>query len=264
MKNFFKGIVVSYKNHDCFNLAANISFYAILSIIPLTMIMFSVLGYFLGSEEVFRQIIKTLTGAIPRGSEAIIANIEGVVNSRYELGWMGIGFMVFIALLLFSSLEHALDRIFESVKKRNFFHSKLLAVIVIFIIALFLYAPSAITLLEGFLHKYGFSVPLSKYISGKTFFFVFAALSFAITVVIVPNRKILFRYAILGGAFYAFAIGVARYLFRWYMAFSFDRYNLIYGSLTALVLLVIWIYYLANILLLSSEIVAYLQKKNDV
>lgn len=263
MKDFFKSVILGFKNHDCFNLSANISFFAIFSLIPLTMIMVSIMGYFIGSETVFLRIVDVVAGALPKGKEAIVANVENVIQSRYSLGWIGLGFLIFSALLLFSSLERALDRIFESEKKRNFFHSKMLAVVVILVIAVFLYTPTIVGLLEGVLQRYGFSIPIGKAISGKIFFFAFAPLSFAISIMIIPNRKVWFRYAVVGGFFYAFAIGVARYLFRWYTTIVFDRYNLIYGSLTALILLTIWIYYLANILLLSAEIVAYLQRKRD-
>ena len=45
------------------------------------------------------------------------------------------------------------------------------------------------------------------------------------------------------------------------MVFAIQRYNIIYGSLTAVVLLVVWIYYLTVLMLLSAEFVATMQSK---
>jgi membrane protein len=67
------------------------------------------------------------------------------------------------------------------------------------------------------------------------------------------------RYAMVGGVIFSVGIGVAKFLFSWYLGFAMTRYNVIYGSLTAVILTVVWIYYMSVVLLFSAEIVSELQ-----
>jgi membrane protein len=80
-------------------------------------------------------------------------------------------------------------------------------------------------------------------------------------IVVVPNRKVFIRYAVVGGVFFAVGLIVAKFIFSTYVSYAINRYNLIYGSLTAAVIYVLWIYYLAALMLLSAEIVATIQER---
>lgn len=252
----------AYRDHDCFSLAANISFFAILSLIPLLMIMMSVAGFVLGSsQELFSQIISTVTDILPKGQEELAGNLHNIISGRSHIGGAGIVFLLFIASLLFSSIEHALNRIFQSVKKRNFFHSRALSVLIVFGVTFVLFLPTMVNLFQSALMQFNISIPLGNIATNKFFFVLLLVLSFVAAVMIIPSHSVKFKFAVPGGVFFAVGVGIAKFLFRFYIFHSFDRYNLIYGSLTVLVVSVIWIYYLANVLLISSELVAVLQRR---
>ena len=253
-------IVKSFFDDECFNLSANVAFCALLAVIPLTMIMVSIAGYFLGSSgDVFNEIVNGIVGILPLVREEFIANIKSLMEQRSSLGIVGVVFLVFIATFLVGSIEHAFDRIFRSVKRRNFFHSRLIGIALIFWITLLFFIPTMIRVLEGLLYRYGFDFPLSEFLTTDVFFFVVAFLAFVIGTVVIPNQKVYARYAAIGGIVFAAGIGAAKYIFHWYIGIALTRYNIIYGSFTAVTLFIIWIYYLANVLLLSAEVVAQIQ-----
>ena len=253
-------IIKSFFNDDCFSMSANIAFCSILAIVPLTMIMVSIAGYFLGSSaEIFQQIVDGIRSALPVGSDEFIANLKNVMDQRSSLGIVGIVFLVFIATILVGSIEHAFDTVFRSVRRRNFFHSRLIGIGLIFIITLLFFIPTMARILEGLLNRYGFTFPQGEILTTDVFFFVGAFLMFVLASVVIPNEKVYARYAIIGGIVFSVGIGVAKLIFRWYMGIAITRYNLIYGSFTAAVLYVIWTYYLAVVLLLSAEVVAQIQ-----
>lgn len=257
-----KDLLAAYRDHDCFNLAANISFFAILSLIPLLMITMSVAGYVLGgSAELFSNIVSAVTSVLPSGQDELTANLNGIVRVRSGFGWVGIVFLLFIASLLFSSIEHALDRIFQSVKKRNFFHSRALSILLVFGFVFVMFMPTLVGVFQSALVNFNVSIPLGDIATNRYFFAALMIISFVAAVMIIPNHDVKFRFALAGGLFFAAGIAIAKFVFRWYIFHSFDRYNLIYGSLTVLVVTIIWIYYLINILLISSELVAVLQRR---
>ncbi len=260
--NFILSIIKSFFKDDCVNLAANISFCALLSIIPVAMIMVSIAGYFLGgSADAYDQIVSVATDFLPVGREVFIKNLQSILDQRSSLGIVGMGFLIFIATILLASVERALDRIFKSSASRNFFHSRLLGIALIFWVTLLFALPTMASILEGLLHRYGFGFPLSSLMSGRAYIFLVSFLAFIMTVVIIPNLKIYIRYAAVGGLFFAVGIGVVKYIFRWYMLLSLERYNVIYGTLATVVTFLAWIFYLAVVLLLAAEFTSELQKR---
>lgn len=257
---FFTSIFKSYWKDDCFNLAENISFCALLAIIPISMMMVSIAGYFLGgSAEAVTSIIEIATDVLPVGKEQFILNLQSILDQRSSFSMYSLIFLVFVATLLLASIERSFDIIFKSPGRRNFFHSRLLGIVVIFLITLLFALPSMSQILGGLFSRYGFDFPLSWLMTGRAYFFLVAFLACTITIVVIPNQKIYLRYAVVGAITFSVGISVARFIFQWYMLFALQRYNIIYGSLTAVVILVVWIYYLASVLLLSAEIVSVLQ-----
>lgn len=255
-------IVRNYFRHEGFYLASHISFCALLSMIPLLLIVFSVAGFALGtSHDVYQQLVSGITDFLPQAKDFLVRNLRELVGQRHFSGIFGVFLLFFFATLLFSAIERALDQIFEAEKRRNFFHSRLIAVILIAFISLFFFLPTAADIFTRALNRFGFHFPLSEWIRGPAFFFLFAYVAFGLIVVVIPHHQVRLRYAAFGGLVFAAGIILAKQIFRWYMLRAFYQYNVIYGSVTAFVLLLLWIYYCANILLFASEIVAYFQHR---
>lgn len=250
----------SFFRDDCLNMAENLSFCALLAIIPIGMIMVSIAGYFLGgASEAVNGIINFVSDAMPIGRDQFVANLQAVMDQRSSLSIFGVLFLIFIAMILMASVERSFNVIFKSAGKRNFFHSRLLGIAVIFWVTLIFSLPTMSQILEGLFNRYGFDFPLSWLMSGKIYFLLVAFLAYVMTVVVIPNQKVYFRYAAVGAVFFALGINAARVIFQSYMIFAFNRYNIIYGSLTAVVTMIVWIYYLSVVTLLSAELVAVLQ-----
>lgn len=261
-ENFVVAVVRSYFQHHGPHLAAIISFYALMSLVPLMMIMASLAGYFLGGAEgIVEKIVSGFVGVVPAAEEELTANLHSLMHQKSSLGIVGSFFLLFIATLLVGSLEHALDTVFQSVRRRNFLHSRLVGIGLIAAASLFFFMPTGGNILDAFFQRYGMNVPLLAAMNDWGFFFLIAFLAYVVTVVIIPNHTVFLRYAVIGGLLFAGGIAVAKSLFRWYLEISISRYNVIYGSLTVVVTLVLWIYSLSVVMLLASEVVALLQTR---
>lgn len=256
-------VIKSFFKNDGFVYAASIAFCALLSIIPLAMLMVSAAGYVLGSfEEVFDQLVKAFSDFIPWGRDVFLANLKSMMDKKSHLGIFGIGFLFFSASLLVSSIELPFDKIFRSEKSRNFFHSRLLAIGMIFLVTLLLFVPTVATVVEVSLQRFRIYLPLADLVTSQFYFFLVLFVAYLMGVVMIPNKKVYIRYAAVGGVLFAAGIGIAKYLFQYYLAFAITRYNLIYGSLTAVILTVIWIYYMSIVMLLSTEVVSEIQHRH--
>ncbi len=254
------GIITNFFKHQCLSKAENIAFCALLAMIPIAMLVVSIAGYFLGiSNDALVLIANMATDFFPVGREFFIANLQSIVDQRSSLSIFSVIFLIFVAMILMATIERMLDDIFDTVSRRNFFHSRLLGIAIIFWVTLLFSLPPMVSILETLFHNYGFGIPLSAWMTGKVYFFLVALFSYTMMILIIPNRKIYFRYAFAGGIFFAIGIVCARLIYQWYMAFAIDRYNIIYGSLSAVILFLIWIYYMSVVILLAAEVVAQLQ-----
>ena len=56
---------------------------------------------------------------------------------------------------------------------------------------------------------------------------------------------------------------IAKHLFTWYVA-NYTRYNIIYGSLETVVILIIWFFYIALILLFCAELMSAYQRRDMI
>lgn len=255
----------NFKRDDGFTLAAALSFYTLTSLIPLLMIVVSVLGHLLGrSEEAWNRINQLLTNAIPALPAVFLYHLRTLIDRKLSvvtLGWVGLFILFIFASILFSNFEKILDKIFGSVKSRNFFHSRLLSIASIFMTALLLFVPGVLKNIDQYLSRHSIPIPLSSLTTDNLFFFLVAWVSFILVLAVAPNHQVKFRYNLIGGFVFSMLLMIVKFLFRFYITFSFSRLNAVYGSLTALIVFIVGIFYLMNLFILSAELVAVLQKR---
>jgi CRP-like cAMP-binding protein len=80
---------------------------------------------------------------------------------------------------------------------------------------------------------------------------------------IIPSNKIRPAVALGGSALFALLMEIAKQLFTWYVA-NYTRYNVIFGSLGTIVILVIWAFYVALIFLFCAEIMSSYQRRDII
>lgn len=248
-----------YKD-DGFNLAAGLAFFAMLSMIPMAFIVISLLGHFLGNqEELFQTVSRWIYSTLPQVQPEFLEFVRQLVDKKVTTGWIGLGFLFFVASLLFSNIEHMLDKVFKTSKTRNFWHSRAFSILLLFMTALLFFLPSQFNLLVSHLPAQGFWIKLGAFFSGDLMYLVTHAVIFFLLLEFVPNQFMPKRKILVGAGLFAVFTLLARIIFRWYMGHALERYSFIYGSLSFLVVLIIWIYYLALLFIFCAEFVSVLQ-----
>jgi membrane protein len=260
----------AYWTDDCLILSAAISFYAIFSIIPFLFLLFVIWSYFVGSSDtLYAQISQFAQELAPDIPQQVMEDVQTVVQHRHALGGVGIFFLLWVFDAVFYSIAHSFDRIFGSGWKRRYYRTKLLSFAALLFVGLVLYASIHLTLFTSAIRETGLTISgiqLSQYLADSL---SFRSVSYFLMIgvftgmfLIVPHRKIRFRYAILGGFICVNLWYLAKIAFRWYVT-NIAVFNIIYGALGTLIVVVLWIFYSANILLISAECVAVIQDRWD-
>jgi membrane protein len=259
---FGKDVVNGWLEAEAFTLAASLAYYAIFSIAPLLLISIHIASLFLDRTAVVEGLTNELSGVIgSSGSDAITQMLEAAGTGQPE-GWTG---LVGIAVLLFAatgfvgSLQDALDKIWDAPPRPggiwSFIKSKLLSFSLVlaaaFLLLISLLLATAVTALAGnFASALGLAEGVVAAIIAAANFLL-SALIFAAIFKFVPSVPVTWRAAAAGGIFTAILFAAGRLALAWYL--SVEAEASAYGAATSLVLLLVWVYYSAQILFLGAQ-----------
>ena len=257
---------------SCPTLAAAIAFYALLSLIPVLFLVIAILGYVLGSsQDTAQAVLASFREFIPHLSDDFTRNLESVVANRGRLSWLGLASLIIAAGLVFQATEFALDRIFAVEQPRGFLRSRLLSMgllVAMGVVLLFSFYVGVVfhTLTaDPDLVPFGHDlvVPLARGLRIQYLTSVALVLaSFAAALRVFPHAPVGWREALLGGAVGTVLWEVARRFFLWYLA-NLAQFSVVYGSLGALVAVMVWIYMSATIFLYAAECVVSSQRSAE-
>ncbi len=253
----------------CPTLAAAISFYALLSLIPVLFLVIAVAGYVIGSSDgVYQAVLQWVREFIPHLSDDLTGNLEWVVQNRGRLSWLGLGALIIAASLVFQAVEFALDRVFTVTRKRGFWRSRLLSVCVVVGMGMVMLFSFYVGVLVHALRADPTLAPLGRSIVmplarglGLQYLTSVALIvgAFTLSLRVFPHAPVSWREAFVGGCIGAALWEVGRRVFLWYLA-NLAQFYVVYGSLGALVAVMVWIYMSASIFLYAAEVVVALQK----
>lgn len=260
----------AYWRDEVLILSAAVSFYAIFSVIPFLFLLFLLWGYLMGSSDtLYGQLVQYAYALFPEIRPEILDDLKTVVEHRSALGWVGIGFLVWIFDAVFYSIAHAFDRIFGSESRRRYYRIKIFSFALLILVGLVLYASIHVAVLATMIRSSSvriFGVPVPQYLFGSLAFragvFLILVAAFTVLFRIVPRVPVRLPVALAGGVLCAALWSLARVAFHWYVT-RVAVFNVIYGALGALVVLVLWIFYCANILLICAECVALWNGNKD-
>ena len=184
---------------------------------------------------------------------------------RNPQGWAGliaIAVLLFAAAVFVGSLQDALDKIWDAPPRPlgmwAFLRSKLssfsLVLAAAFLLLVSLVLSTIVTALAGGIRTaLGSPQGLVQTVIA-TANFLLSALIFGAIFKFVPSVRVTWHAALIGGVFTAILFAAGRLALAWYLGREAEASA--YGAATSLVLLLIWIYYSAQILFLGGAVFA--------
>ena len=251
-----------FNKNDCFTRAAAISFYAFFSLIPIMLLVTAALGFFLGSHEgLLDSVIAMVRQSLPYISDRIVNDLTGLSTQWRKFGWISIIVLISSAELVLEATAGALSSVFNSERRFGFVRRKIinLGMLLLGIIAALasILMTAASVVLSKF-HLRVFGIDIVYYLVQSLTFkillpFVLVTAVVAVVFKLFSGANLNVRYALFGSVIFTTLWEVTKQVFTWYVS-NFQSYNKFYASLGTLMLLLIWIFYSANIFLFSAAV----------
>jgi len=254
-----------------FVVAAALSFYFLLSLIPLLFLFSSLLAY-LPIPDVSDHLLDLLATFVPPEAMVFVSKAVGSVLTPHGGGVLSLSILGYLwsASGGFSAMIEALDIAYDVRISRPWWKDRLQALLLTVTTGGLFYA-SLLLLIAGSsfgkLLTNALLVPaaFAPIWPGVRLVLTFTTFLLAMMVLYVlgPNTKISFRSA-LPGALLAIAGWLAGSFGLTFYLKHFADYDLTYGSLGAVVVLMLWFYIIAIAMLVGAEVNARLAKRNTV
>ena len=237
------------------HLAAMIAYFALLSFVPLTFLALSLLGLS-GRQTESSYFVEELKKIFPSASiSGIVSGVDKIRSHATSLGVIGAAFLVWSSLSLFSVLESAFNIVYGR-PNRSFLHGKaratlfMLAGLITLFVGLLVGGLGAHTLdrfAPGFLANtivaHGVSVVVS---SIAIFIFLVAAYRY------LTNIELTFIHVLPGAIFATVALEATFQVLPIFLGLS--KHNPTAQVIGGPVLLLIWLYVMANVIVFGAEV----------
>ena len=249
-------LISRYTVDRCSENAAALTYMSLFALVPLLTVLYtmaSAIPAFQGAEAQVQQIL--FTHLVPETSSDIQEYLNTFSRQAKNLTGPGIAFVLITAVLMLRNIEKAFNLIWRARQNRSPVSSFLLYWAVLTL------APITIGLALGLSTYFtAFADALDRFdvVGARALLVQFApvvlsTLGFTLVYVAVPNCRVPFKHAVVGGFLAALAFHVLRGLFTALVVRS--SISSIYGAFAAVPLFVFWIYLCWNIVLMGGILI---------
>ena len=268
-KDFFKRIYAKMFDSDMLSQAAQVGFYFTFALFPLLLLTISIFGIVLSNSDDLRaELFVYLRQVMPGTAFALVQTTLEEVAANTGGGKLTFGLLATIwsASAGIDSLRSALDGVYNLKETRSYWKTRLLSIVltlgigalILIAVGLIFYGSQLLTFVLPI------ESPLLLKILGFVIVFVVLMLAFALIYNFLPNHNPFSWKWITPGAF----AGILLWLllsgaFRLYLHY-FDSYAKTYGSLGAVIVLLLWLYLTALVILIGGAINAILDENSGV
>lgn len=247
------------------SMGAAIAFYTVFSLAPLVMIVIGVAGFFWGEDAVRGELLRQIGGMVGENGASAI---EGVIRSGAQepgqgvaAGLISAGVLLVGATTVFAELQRALDRIWEvpaQARKKglwNLVRARLLSIGLVlslaFLLLVSLVVSTMLSALGGWLGGLmpGWEIVLQVLNVAVSFFIL--ALLFAMIFRFMPQAEVAWKDVWVGAFVTALMFELGKLLIGLYVGKASIASS--YAAAGSLVVVLIWVYYAAQVFLLGAE-----------
>ncbi len=245
--------------------AAQTTFFIILSFVPLVILVFLISS---NIPNLWTNILSYVLNAIPEHMHKYVYYVvDDIMNSGNK------SFTIITVLLaLWSSAKsvqalcYGLDRIYGVKREKNYIMTRLISIIYVFILVVLCIIAMVIDIfasqiINAIIKHSRFMVDTTIFLLSLRTVFIFCILFVLILLMYyqLPARKGKFRNEMYGAGAAAASLILMTRLFSFYIKYI-SNMSYMYGGLTSIIVIIIWVYFCVQIVLYGAQVNYYLKR----
>jgi membrane protein len=253
--------VSKWSEHKDARLGAALAYYSVFSLGPLILIAIAIAGLVFGAEAVQGQVLGTLKSFVgDTGTQAIEAMLKGADRPREGMvaTAIGIGTLIFAAIGVVVQLKDALNTVWEVETTPGsgiwrFVRSYILSLAGVLALGFLLLTSMLLTAALAAAGKYvaPYLPEATLQVAGFAVSFAVISLLFAMMFKWLPDTKVEWRDVWLGAVLTAALFEVGKFLIGLYI--GKQGLESTYGAAASIIVVLIWVYYSAQLVLMGAE-----------
>lgn len=266
------GALKKFGEDRCAAMAASIAFYSAFSLAPTLVMVIAVAGWVFGAEAARGQLFHQVNGML--GDQAA-ASVQSIVENAHRSGGTGIAAVISFVLLAvgasatFSSLNTALNLVWPMTGEQK---SSVFALVRVRLISFGLVLGVAFLLIVSLVLDTAIQA-VGKWLWGESSFVIIGdvvqfvvglgilSMAFGALLKFLPDARVEWRDALVGGLVAALLFSVGKKLFALYLTHAGTANS--FGAAGSLAVLLMWLYFSAAVLLLGAEFSAARARLHD-
>lgn len=266
LKEFFE--------HDLTTSAAAISYYAMLMLFPLLILLVSASQSVVGGEQFQHLFIDRILAFLPGTRRFVRDSLENIERIPTGAIITCVTLVLWAFSWIFTVIEKAINRIWAT-RPRPFLHGRLLAIAMIGVLGILLLASAILTSGVSMLQTASVRFPG---ILGRNFYFVtdlawqtlFVAISLLVTTALfaiiykaMPNASVTWIEVLPGAVITGLAWEALKHFFAYLLPIFLEEYRLLYGGAWLALVLLTWIYMSSIVMLFGAQLTAVLHNRHE-
>jgi membrane protein len=270
IKDYARRVWLNAGEDDIFFLTSAVAFNILLAIVPFALLLLAGLGYWLNHSAMQSRadVWDFVHQLLPPHEETVNSPYHVVLNdiikARRSLGVISSIAFVWLSTRLFGSLRSALASVFDVREQRGIISGKMYDIAITVVSTALLVAYTAVGAYLKLATSRGVgalaAIGLRHEMIGRVDYYLTASIGTAAIALMffalykyLPNRPVRWQPAAVGALVTTVLLQGAKLVFDHFMR-SFNPGSLYAGALSAVVIIVIWVYYAALIFLIGGEV----------
>jgi membrane protein len=266
---FFWRTLKSFRANQGLLLAGAVAYYALLSLVPLLILTVIAISHVVDPPRLIAALSQYLEFVAPGQSAALVGELQAFIEHRTRIGGALLLTMIFFSALAFTVLENAVSVIFfhrVAVKRRHFLVSAVIPYLFALSVGVGLLLVTLMSSalrnlgthdisLFGQLHSLGILAAVLLYLLGV----LGEVLLLTAVYLVMPVGRLVLRHALLGGIAATVLWEATRHVLVWYYA-SISHIQVVYGSFTTAVAVLLSVEIGAVVLLFGAQVIAEFER----
>jgi len=269
-KTFLSRLWTRINDHDIFGSAAQLSYYFLLALFPLLLFLMTLLGYFAEAGSALRnKLIIYLATVMPPSAITLVHTTLDEISEATGGGKLSLGILaaLWAASNGMGAISDTLNAAYAVKERRSWWKVRLTAMVLTIVVSILIVLALAVVLFGGQLGDrvaghFGFSAAFTivwKILQWPIALF-FLLLTFDLIYSFAPDvRRRKRKWWTLGSLAAVVIWLLVSFGFRVYLHY-FNSYSVTYGSLGALIVLMLWFYFTGLAILIGGEINSELEQ----